>query len=114
MSTPSHVAAFRLGVTGKNVVLAEKLVATNATVTLGAEPGCTLRIPAEFGIRCRVVLKDGELVFGDEDRVGAYRDRSAVDLRAANPDLTSPLAIRERLIVHVGKVHLLIKPINVR
>ncbi|MGE3459519.1 MAG: hypothetical protein AB7O24_30690, partial [Kofleriaceae bacterium] len=78
MSTPSKVAAFRLGVTGRNVVLAEKLVATNATVTLGAEPGCTLRIPPDFGIRCRVVLKDGVLVFSDVDRVGAYRERSAV------------------------------------
>ena len=112
MTPRPELTALRLGVTGNNAVLADTVVAHDATVTIGADPDCTLRIPAAFGISSRIVIQNGAVVFGDHDVVGAYRERTAVNLRADDPDLASPLPIRERLIVHVGGVHLLIKPVT--
>jgi hypothetical protein len=112
VSSTSQVTALRIGVTGHNAILAEAVVARDATVTLGADPDCTLRIPAAFGISSKIVIENGAVLFGDHDVVGAYRERTAVDLRSLDPELSSPLTIRERLIVHVGGVHLLIKPVT--
>ncbi len=100
-------AALAIGIVdeARAQILAEVTVPETQEVTLGSRADSTLVIPARYGIESRILVKDRALVFLPKERVLVYRKSGPEAL-----SVTSPLPIKERLIVEVGALRFLVKP----
>lgn len=104
--------AYHVGVTlDGSEALAEAMLPRSARVSIGSAREATLRIPPELGIEERVVIEGGALRFTEGDRATVYREEEPIDLRAVDPSARSPYPIRERMILYLGRVHVLVDPV---